>query len=190
MDYLDLLLGDSPSLPLTQHQLSAIEHVPDLPTLQQFLAQPFFTPAKKLIASILEDAIYCIRGRCTPAGLSGVMLRCERGKVAKETKEWVESESEALHSFVWCCYSLGLEPKGIRKMMLKYLDTEAIHLSETVKFNVWGLRNNPEKKFTGTLELHGERIAVDGFPSRKEAIDALHREYKVRTEGGCGSERV
>lgn len=62
------------------------------------------TPERSLIAGMLQRAILDIAG--------------SDRREARKAERWVNSSSDKNFSFNWCCISLDLNPKDIRKILI------------------------------------------------------------------------
>ncbi len=93
-------------------------------------------PEKRLMLSVLEDAVSCFQ-KYTSA-------RDARGKsLLREAEEWIHEESsEWLFSFDNICDSLGLNPKYIRDGLLQWREKE---LTKPPKAQIYRLPHDNKK---------------------------------------------
>ncbi|HEY2987277.1 MAG TPA: hypothetical protein VGL11_06100 [Candidatus Binatia bacterium] len=92
---------------------------PDVLLPTQYLAtttsKTYREPEKKLMLAVLEDAIWCFQ--------NGLLARDNKKKrgLSSEAEEWImEEEGDQLFSFNEICELLTLNPKYIRKHLLRW----------------------------------------------------------------------
>ena len=174
------------------HSLGSFSAASDFPTLDQFFQQEHnrhLEPCRALVARLLEDTLVCISGHATGGNLSGVMLLCYRGEIARETLSWINDTSELPFSFLWCCNILGLEWGEIKKAMLKSADYRSMDIARRMKVSIWKKKGKGSPvRFHGVVETDGKRINIGAFATRKEAAWALSEACQAKlNELGGGS---
>jgi hypothetical protein len=92
---------------------------PDVLITSQYLAntksKTYREPEKKLMLAVLEDALWCFQN-----GLFSVENKKKRG-LYSEAEEWImEDTGDCLFSFNEICELLGLEPKYLRKRLVRW----------------------------------------------------------------------
>jgi len=92
---------------------------PDVLVPSQYLAttksKTYYEPEKKLMLAVLEDALWCFQ--------NGLFSRDNKRKQAlySEAEEWMmEENGEGLFSFDEICELLNLEPRYLRKRLLRW----------------------------------------------------------------------
>ena len=166
---------------------NAIEHIPNHPTLDQFIGSRPLKPCQKLILDIIKDAFDCIRGTATMSE-AGSLLLYRRGKAALDAIAWIENDSEEISSFRWCCYSVGWEhPERVRKYMLRFVNHDIVHLAQIFKFSVWKSKGSQvtKKSYRCSMEIEGERIDMGSYPTQRAAERAVWQEYGTRIQGSA-----
>lgn len=108
--------------------------------LETFRRKAHLEPEKRLMLTILEDAIACFQ--------KYLFARDGKGKLLfREAEEWVMEEgSNWLFSFENICELLGLEPRYVRQGLVRWKQKK---LSERPKAKIYRLTPRQEKRKGG-----------------------------------------
>ena len=103
-------------------------------------------PEKKLMLSVLEDAVACFQKYAT--------ARDARSKsLLSEAEEWIQEEGgEWLFSFDNICESLGLNPKYIREGLRQW---KVKKLTKPTQAKIYQLSENPRGRKKRPVISHG-----------------------------------
>ena len=108
--------------------------------LETFRRKAHLEPEKRLMLTVLEDAIACFQ--------KYLFARDGKGKLLfREAEEWVMEEgSHWLFSFENICELLGLEPRYVRQGLVRWKQKK---LSERPKAKIYRLTPRREKRKGG-----------------------------------------
>jgi hypothetical protein len=99
----------------------------------------FTDPERRLMAAILEDAVWCLAKDSRGRG------RRHR-KSFEEAKSWIETEAEDdwVFSFANVCESLGLDPSYLRGGLIRWTNPNRLAAPEPIRIAKY--RSGPRRR--------------------------------------------
>ena len=133
---------------------------PDVLVASQYLAttksKTYREPEKKLMLAVLEDALFCFQ--------NGLLSRENKRKqgLSHDAEEWImEDSEESLFSFNELCDLLGLNPKYLRKRLLRWKE-EALGGRDVETYRS-GRSGRNRKRRAGAGEKRHRYLSAAGF---------------------------